>query len=87
MAHMAGNYSESCHIAMSHGTHINESWRICQVIQLLYEHAPDARAFIVAQQLDAVLQRVVEEDESTLVQVCLILNMYVCIKMYSYIYM
>ena len=42
---MAGNYSESCHIAMSHGTHINESWRIsiyriwiCDICHICYTY-------------------------------------------------
>ena len=39
-----------------------------QVIQMLYEHAPDARAFTVEHELDAVLTRLVDKDESRLVQ-------------------
>ena len=39
-----------------------------QVIQQLYQHAPDARGFIMQYQLDTVLQDVVEQDESRLVQ-------------------
>ena len=38
------------------------------MIQQLYQHAPDARGFIMQYQLDTVLQDVVEQDESRLVQ-------------------
>jgi hypothetical protein len=41
---------------------------VLQVIQMLYEHAPDARAFIVKHELHGILERVVQEDESKLVQ-------------------